>query len=166
MREPNLVDSIFDLELELRELKKKKDVAKEALEEEISNTVAYPKLEKALAEVSVIREQLKLETQNSHDIIKIREDLAELAAQERDLKEILSAHLVRFKIENDNADQVPLPSDSRKARHVVINARLGKEEYFQERMDFKATNTRSYEISDGKSKVVIDKEGMRTEAAK
>jgi hypothetical protein len=134
MQERSLVDNIFDLELELRELKKKKDVAKEALEDEIINTIAYPKLQKALEEVQNIREQLKLETQNSRDIVKIREDIGELNAQERDLKDILSAHLVRFKLENDNADQVPLPSDNRKARHLVINAHLGKEEYFQERM--------------------------------
>lgn len=110
----------------------------EAIQDCVENTKEYKEIQELKDLIKTKQADLKGSLQMDRQYNRMTEEKAELQFKLKDLKEILSHHLIRYNQETQEV-QVPIASSQTKAKQLIITAKLGKEEYYQERMKFKET---------------------------
>jgi uncharacterized protein YqfA (UPF0365 family) len=130
-----LLEAIHRLDQEIDEQKMVIARTREGITAIIEKTSSHQSIVEHRKAILVAKEELKKELAGNRSYLLATEDLAEEKLQLIDLKDIMSHNLVRYYREND-ATQVPMTNDHR-AKQLLVTAKLGKEEAFQEQLRFK-----------------------------
>jgi FlaA1/EpsC-like NDP-sugar epimerase len=129
-----LLEAIHRLDQEIHEQKMVIARTNEGITAIIEDTDAHQSIVQYRQYILAAKEELKKELAGNSSYLRATEDLAEEKLKLKDLKDIMS-HNLRYYREND-ATQVPMTNDHR-AKQLLVTAKLGKEEAFQEQLRFK-----------------------------
>lgn len=117
-------DQITQLDYEIFESGNKLRVVREQLNGIVQQTPEWKAVELAAKALDLAKTKLKIELESDRDYTTLTEQQAELKLKQTDLKEIMSHHLIRLKIE-EQIDGVPTSKGFE--RPVELKAKLGKE---------------------------------------
>jgi hypothetical protein len=136
-RDPELLTSIHRIDQEIVQNKIALRQTQDEVDRMVEGLMAFKFLQEAESQIRALRVQLKVDTENDGEITARMDQMAKIRFDLRDLNEILSHHLIRYYMATEDS-QVPLPKG--KAKQLIVSARLGKEQVYQERLDFDAKN--------------------------
>jgi hypothetical protein len=130
MADMELIESIRRVEQDIRESRAKVVDLRDDLAQAVSDLPESGVLVEAVSEVKIAREKLKQAIADDKDCVALRDAKEAEASKLKDLREILSYHLVRYR-ETSQTTYIEEELSS-KVRPIRLKAWLDKPEYHQE----------------------------------
>lgn len=127
-----LMKSIRRVELDIDESKERIATLKEARQVSLDNMQEYADVTELEGKLKEARETLKWALTDDKDIAPIDADLEEERFKLKDLRDILSVHLLKYR--DDTGQNFVEEEGSKKIRPLIITAKKGKLEFHQEEM--------------------------------
>lgn len=120
----DLQQSIIRLDQEVEDAKKSVREAREAVTDYITELDEYKEVERLTNELKVAKAQLKASLMSDGEYNVLKSELEERKFTAKDVKEILSSHLVLYRIQNDRDVVV----NENMQKPIILNGKLGKAE--------------------------------------
>lgn len=129
-----LIESIRRVELEIAESSGKIKRLKADRADAVEQLQEHADVQELADKLKEARATLKAAITDDPTVGPITAELEEEQAKLKDLRDILSLHLVRYRETSEK--QYIEETDSSKVRPILVTAKLGKPEYHQEAMAF------------------------------
>ena len=123
--------TILDCDKDLERFKEQKSELAEEIEDHVGGYQESRDITKLQEEVDALRKRLNAKLSQDPDFITLQEQKAALNLEIKDTKEILSTHVVAWKI-NTHEDQIEVGDNL--GKQIVVSGKLGKVGSYQTNM--------------------------------
>jgi phage pi2 protein 07 len=125
MAQQSEVQAIYEVSKEIVQSKEALKQFKLDFEEKLSELDSYDEVEEAKSVLKVAKLKLKHEMENSGTVVAAKENLEKMRSDLRDLKEVLSLHLLRHYTDT-GTEHVPLETSPDWSQEIIVKAKLGQ----------------------------------------
>ena len=131
--DPVLLASIHRIDKEVIHNKIALRQTQDEIQHRKEQLTTYKFLKEAEEQLRILRLQLDSDIQNNGDIVALMDQAAQIKQDLGEHKEILSNYLMRYYLDTESAQ---VPTSNNRAKKLILSAKLGKEQAYQERFEF------------------------------